>query len=160
MAYEPYNWTTASYVNPGNMNHLEQGVAGASTTAEKAASDITKTNKDLSDLSGVVTTLNSNLSSVQSNITTLNNKTVRYSTAIATTLSGFFNKVKEYGTGMYSFSGNTVWSDISSVATDLGAWYFGFIVSQGDTARGLLLSASHVYLINTNGTTSSCTKLH
>ena len=61
MAYEPYNWTTASYVNPGNMNHLEQGVAGASTTAEKAASDITKTNKDLTDLSGVVTTLNSKL---------------------------------------------------------------------------------------------------
>lgn len=26
MAYVPYNWTNESYVNPSNMNHIEQGI--------------------------------------------------------------------------------------------------------------------------------------
>lgn len=26
MAYTPYNWTNESFVNPSNMNHIEQGI--------------------------------------------------------------------------------------------------------------------------------------
>ena len=40
MAYSKQTWDTTSYVNPTRMNHIEQGIYDAQTTADNASTKI------------------------------------------------------------------------------------------------------------------------
>lgn len=152
MAYEPYNWTTASYVNPTNMNHLEQGVAGASADASKrrmyygtcstAAATATKVVTISADQNFVLEigavvvvkfTVTNTASSVKLNVNGTGAKSIYFNNGVYTgnsnTVCGYANR-----TIMFMYDG-TNWSWMSH-GTDLNTWTANSATAAGYVASG------------------------
>lgn len=148
MAYEPYNWTTASYINPTNMNHLEQGVADASKrrmyygTCSTAAATATKVVTISSDQGFVLETgativvkftVTNTASSVKLNVNGTGAKSIYYNNGVYTgnsnTVCGYANRML-----MFIYDG-TNWAWISH-GTDLNTWTANSATAAGYVASG------------------------